>query len=431
MELSIVGLHRTQLFHVDHIIKKDGMCLAVSIVSYAQPCHSNNNLDFLLHVGSTTATSEQNMEGTDLVLKNSMDTDTRIRVIHAVVTEADDLSQLEQRTNYVYGGLYAVEKLCREKITDRYVSTFHLRRMPRQQHIDIYEVLKTRKPEPFDGIFTSDISGGLEKMPISAINTISNEYPMAFEYISQIKYPLKYQPDPPLGCDCVGGCSLSKKCACAVKNGSMFPFNAIGLLEDRPLIYECGPSCKCPPTCHNRVSQHGIKFRMQVFKTQSMGWGVRCLDFIPSGSFVCEYIGELIQDQEAQERVSDVYLFAAGNSYYDVPRWEDPCKKIPSLQAGPSEDEEAVFAVDAICRGNLARFINHSCTPNLFPQNVLYDHDDKSMPHIMFFAGEDIPPLKELSYDYNYAIDEVYDADGNIKKKQCFCGSVECTGWLY
>ncbi|KAK3154780.1 hypothetical protein QOZ80_2BG0195010 [Eleusine coracana subsp. coracana] len=181
MELSVVGLHRAQLFHVDHIIKKNGMCLAVSIVSYAQACAFNNNLDFLLHVGSTTATSEQNMEGTDLALKNR----------------------------------------------------------------------------------------------------------------------------------------------------------------------------------------------------------------------------ELTQDQEAQER------------------------------AGPSEDEETVFAVDAINRGNFARFINHSCTPNLFPQNVLYDHDDKSMPHIMFFAGEDIPPLKELSYDYNYATDEVYDADGNIKKKQCFCGSVECTGWLY
>jgi hypothetical protein len=206
-------------------------------------------------------------------------------------------------------------------------------------------------------------------MPISAINTISNEYPMAFEYISQTKYPLKYQPDLPLGCDCVGGCSLSKKCACAVKNGRIFPFTTTRcLVEDRPLIYECGPSCKCPPTCCNRVSQHGIKFRFQVFKIKSMGWGVRCLDFIPTGSFVCEYIGELIEEQEAQERMSDEYLFAAGNNYYDVPRWERARKKIPSLQGGPSEDEETVFAVDAINHGNFVRFINHGCTPNLFPK---------------------------------------------------------------
>ncbi|TVU29003.1 hypothetical protein EJB05_20545, partial [Eragrostis curvula] len=429
MELSVVGIHHAQLLPVDYI-KKDGTCLAVSIVSYAQPSVSSNNFDFLLHVGSMAATSDQKIEDADLALKHSMDTGMPVRVIHAIINEPSDNVQSKQLASYVYGGLFLVEKLCIEKIKgEQCVNTFHLRRMAGQQHIDIYEVLRTRSPEPFNGIFVDDISGGLEKMPISVINTISNEYPMALRYISQIQYPLKYQPNPPSGCNCVGGCSFSKNCACAVKNGGMFPFSHIGLLEDRPLIYECGPSCKCPPTCHNRVSQHGIKFRLQVFKTKSMGWGVRCLDFIPSGSFVCEYIGEILEDQEAQERMSDEYLFAAGNNYYIVPRWKGLCKKIPSLQDGPSEDEEIVFAVDAVSSGNFARYINHGCTPNLFPQNVLFDHDDKRMPHIMFFATEDIPPLKELSYDYNYG-DEVYDSDGNIKKKQCFCGSVECTGWF-
>ncbi|XP_062217785.1 histone-lysine N-methyltransferase, H3 lysine-9 specific SUVH5-like [Phragmites australis] len=433
MELSIVGIHRAQLLPVDHI-EKDGTCLAVSIVSYAQPSAFDyiNNLDFLLHVGSMAAMSDQNIEGKDLALKQSMDTNTPVRVIYALVPELDEDCRPKRLTSYVYGGLYLVEKFCREETTgDRCVNTFHLRRMEGQQHIDIQEVLKTRKPEPFDGIFMTDISGGLEKIPISAINPISNEYPTTFHYISQIQYPLKYQPDPPSGCDCVGGCSVSQKCACAVKNGGEFPFSDIGLINDKPLIYECGPSCKCPPTCHNRVSQHGIKFRLQVFKTKSMGWGVRSLDLIPSGSFVCEYIGELLEDQEAQERTNDEYLFSIGKNYYDVPRWEGLCKTIPSLQNGPSEDEEIGFAVDALNWGNFAKFINHSCTPNLFAQNVLHDHDDKSMPHIMLFAGEDIPPLKDLSYDYNYEIDKVYDSDGNIKKKRCFCGSVECTGWLY
>lgn len=201
LELSIVGLHGAQLLPVDHI-NKDGVCLAVSIVSYAQPSASNNNLDFLLHVGSVTATSDQNIEGTDLAIKQSMDTGTPIRVIHAIVTESDEHSRSEQRNNYVYGGLYLVEKLCREKIAgDQYVTTFHLRRIVKQQHIDINKVLKTRKSEQFDGIFIGDISRGLEKMPISAINTISNEYPTEFQYISRIQYPLKRQPDPPLGCD--------------------------------------------------------------------------------------------------------------------------------------------------------------------------------------------------------------------------------------
>jgi euchromatic histone-lysine N-methyltransferase len=153
-----------------------------------------------------------------------------------------------------------------------------------------------------------------------------------------------------------------------------------------------------------------------------MGWGVRSLDFIPNGSFVCEYLGELLNNEDAQKRKNDEYLFVTGDSYFDVPRWEESRKNIPSLQNRRGGDEAKVFAVDALESGNLARFINHSCNPNLFTQHVLYDHDDIRMPHLMLFACGDIRPLKPLSFDYNYVINEVHDSQGKIKKKQCLCG---------
>ncbi|KAJ4712642.1 Histone-lysine N-methyltransferase, H3 lysine-9 specific protein [Melia azedarach] len=93
--------------------------------------------------------------------------------------------------------------------------------------------------------------------------------------------------------------------------------------------------------------------------------------------------------------------------------------------------EDGGFTIDAAQYGNVGRFINHSCSPNLYAQNVLYDHEDKRMPHIMLFAAENIPPLQELTYHYNYVIDQVHDSYGNIKKKICSCGSSECTGRLY
>lgn len=43
--------------------------------------------------------------------------------------------------------------------------------------------------------------------------------------------------------------------------------------------------------CTNRLVQHGLQVRLQLFKTQNKGWGIRCLDDIARGSFVCIYAG--------------------------------------------------------------------------------------------------------------------------------------------
>lgn len=429
VELCVVGLHRRHRIGIDHIKEEDGTCIAISIVAYAQLSDVKNNLDALVYSGSMTATINQKIDGTNLALKKSMDTNTAVRVIHGFSIKGNS----QRKNMLIYGGLYLVEKYWREKESeDRYVYMFRLRRMAGQKHIDIEEILKSGQAELYDGVIVKDLSRGLERIPIPVVNSISDEYPMPYAYMSRLKYPVNYQPAPAAGCACVGGCSDSKRCACAIKNGGEIPFNDKGrIIVAKPLVYECGPSCKCPPTCHNRVGQKGMKFRLQVFKTESMGWGVKTLDFIPSGSFVCEYIGEVLYDEEAQKRMNDEYLFAIGHNYYDEALWEGLSRSIPSLQKGPGEDEDAGFAVDASKMGNFAKFINHSCTPNLYAQNVLYDHDDKSAPHIMFFACEDIPPLQELAYHYNYAIDQVYDVNGNIKKKKCLCGSSECDGWLY
>ncbi|KAI7981542.1 Histone-lysine N-methyltransferase, H3 lysine-9 specific SUVH5 [Camellia lanceoleosa] len=104
----------------------------------------------------------------------------------------------------------------------------------------------------------------------------------------------------------------------------------------------------------------------------------------------------------------------------------------PVVQLSSSEVvEDERFTIDAAQFGIVGRFINHSCSPNLYAQNVLYDHKDKSKPHIMLFAAENIPPLKELTYHYNYFVDQVRDLNANIKMKSCYCGAAECTGRMY
>lgn len=53
--------------------------------------------------------------------------------------------------------------------------------------------------------------------------------------------------------------------------------------------------------CTNRLVQHGLQVRLQLFKTQNKGWGIRCLDDIAKGSFVCIYAGKILTDDFADK----------------------------------------------------------------------------------------------------------------------------------
>ncbi|XP_020102452.1 histone-lysine N-methyltransferase, H3 lysine-9 specific SUVH6-like [Ananas comosus] len=443
VELSIVGLHRPYQGGIDSVVK-NGLRLATSIVASGGYPDDIDSSDILIYSGAggkpagKKEAEDQKLERGNLALKNSIDMQTPVRVIHGFKEhKGSDSSdgRIKMVSTFTYAGLYLVEKYWSEKGPHGVsVFKFQLRRMPGQPELALNVVNKTKRLKVREGLCVRDISQGKEKIPICAVNTIDDERPPPFQYITKIIYPPWYAKTRPMGCDCSGGCSDSAKCACAMKNGGEIPFNFNGaIVQAKPLIYECGPNCKCPPSCHNRVSQHGIKIQLEIFKTLSRGWGVRSLSSIPSGSFICEYVGELLQDKEAEQRSNDDYLFDIGHNYDDQSLWEGLPSIIPGLQSSSNCDtvQDKGFTIDAAECGNVGRFINHSCSPNLYAQNVLYDHDDKRMPHIMFFAAENIPPLQELTYHYNYMIDQVRDSDGNIKRKDCFCGSHDCSGRLY
>ncbi|KAL0323868.1 UNVERIFIED_CONTAM: Histone-lysine N-methyltransferase, H3 lysine-9 specific SUVH5 [Sesamum calycinum] len=274
------------------------------------------------------------------------------------------------------------------------VFKFELRRNPGQPELAWKELKKSSKFKNRPGACVIDISGGKEPFPICAVNTFGDEKPPPFNYTSKMMYPDWFSPIP-------------------------------AAVETKPLVYECGPHCKCPPTCYNRVSQRGIKFQLEIFKTESRGWGVRPLTSIPSGSFICEYAGELLEDKEAEQKIgNDEYLFDIGQNYGDSSlKSEDQANSVELM-------EEVGYTIDAAQYGNIGRFINHSCLPNLYAQNVIYDHDDKKMPHVMLLQWK-YSPLQELTYHYNYSVDQIRDSDGNIKVKKCYCGTAECTGRMY
>ncbi|KAK3129913.1 hypothetical protein QOZ80_6BG0486500 [Eleusine coracana subsp. coracana] len=440
VELSLVGLHRPYQGGID-TNKVNGVLVAISIVASGGYPDELSNSDELIYTGSggkasgTKEAEDQKLQRGNLALKNCIETKTPVRVIHGFKGQSRGEvahSKGKQVSTFTYDGLYNVVEYWQEGPKGSMVFKYKLQRIPGQPQLALHVVKVTKKSKVREGLLLPDISHGSERIPLCVINTIDGLSPAPFKYVTKIIYPPWYKKEPPTGCDCTNGCSDSVNCACAVKNGGEIPYNFNGaIVEAKPLIYECGPSCRCPPTCHNRVSQHGVKIPLEIFKTGNTGWGVRSLSSIPSGSFICEYAGELLEDKEAEKRENDEYLFDIGNNYQDEELWEG-LKSIPGLKSSASSSKTMEgFTIDAAECGNVGRFINHSCSPNLYAQNVLWDHDDVEKPHVMFFAVENIPPLQELTYHYNYKIGQVQDKNGAEKVKHCYCGSFECSGRLY
>merc|ERR1712083_704100 len=89
---------------------------------------------------------------------------------------------------------------------------------------------------------------------------------------------------------------------------------------------------------------------------------------------------------------------------------------------GPQED---IYIMDAMTEGNIGRYLNHSCDPNVFVQNVFVDSHDLRFPTIAFFTLKYVPAGVELCWNYNYVVDSV---EG--KQINCNCGAKNCKGRL-
>ncbi|CAG9797715.1 unnamed protein product [Chironomus riparius] len=85
--------------------------------------------------------------------------------------------------------------------------------------------------------------------------------------------------------------------------------------------------------------------------------------------------------------------------------------------------KEKVYIMDAKQCGNIGRYFNHSCEPNLFVQSVFVDTHDLRFPWIAFFAQRPIKAGEELTWNYNYEV-------GSVPSKvlYCKCGSKNCRG---
>ncbi|KAK3912030.1 Histone-lysine N-methyltransferase eggless [Frankliniella fusca] len=413
-----------------------------------------------------------------------------------------------------------------------------------------------------------DMSYGKENVKIPLINYVDYNLPSNLQYETQRKpyegVHLNTDPNFLCGCDCTDDCQDKEKCACwqlTIQGSSLYPGGVVDpnvgyyykRLQERVItgIYECNQQCKCSKsTCLNRVVQHPLQLKLQLFKTPNKGWGLRCVNDIPKGTFICIYAGYLYTEQTANkigeldgddylaeldyievvERMKEDYESDVEDEFPDEDEPSSPksrydnkddsrlnksknkeevdadfrspwkshdansddtirsrlrkrgaaeldatddkndksTKRREPSRGGShgddgSDDEklerqpssftpkplkkpgatleqpihrfqsvrkfygpnERVYIMDANKVGNIGRYLNHSCSPNVFVQNVFVDTHDLRFPWVAFFALTYIKAGSELTWDYNYDVGSVPD-----KIIICQCGSSECRGRL-
>ncbi|KAG0578310.1 hypothetical protein KC19_4G013600 [Ceratodon purpureus] len=165
------------------------------------------------------------------------------------------------------------------------------------------------------------------------------------------------------------------------------------------LFSTCSGSCGCGDACTNLPFQKLPGCKMKAVKTEKCGWGLVADEDIKAGSFLVEYVGEVIDDETCEERLWVMKKQGEMNFYMCEINRE--------------------MVIDATFKGNLSRFINHSCHPN----SELQKWDSDGETRIGVFAITDIKRGDCVTYDYQFI-------QFGTNFQSCHCGASKCRGQL-
>lgn len=164
-------------------------------------------------------------------------------------------------------------------------------------------------------------------------------------------------------------------------------------------VRKTAPPAAQPVAAAKRAGKTGGR-RLQVKRSGVHGQGVFALQPIAAGETIIEYTGEVIS-------------------------WEEALRRHPHDPSQPDHtfyfhiDDERV--IDGKVGGNVSRWINHACDPNV--------EADDSSGRVFLLALRDIERGDELFFDYGLVIDERYTPA--LKKRfECRCGSPDCRGTM-
>ncbi|KAL6448907.1 hypothetical protein ACFW04_000569 [Cataglyphis niger] len=176
----------------------------------------------------------------------------------------------------------------------------------------------------------------------------------------------------------------------------------LGCGEDclnRLLMIECGTRCVVGDRCTNKRFQNCEYAKCEVFRTEKKGFGLRAVADIMAGEFIMEYVGEVVDPKDFKRRAKD-YSKDKNRHYYFMALKSDQI-------------------IDATMKGNVSRFINHSCDPNAETQKWTVNGELR----IGFFNKKFIAAGEEITFDYHF---QRYGKEA----QKCYCEAPNCRGWI-
>lgn len=185
--------------------------------------------------------------------------------------------------------------------------------------------------------------------------------------------------------------------------------NQLVLRKDRKckdIIYECNENCQCKEVCLNKLVQFGPVDGLKIQKYDTKGYGLITTKKLLEGTFICEYAGEILTKTEATRRDQ-----AKNSMNYIL------C--LNEISSESSANKIQTF-IDPSIKGNIGRYLNHSCDPNC---EILSVRVDSIIPKIAIFTKKDIKENEELTFSYG-----TVNLESN--KKFCFCGAQNCRIYL-
>lgn len=168
---------------------------------------------------------------------------------------------------------------------------------------------------------------------------------------------------------------------------------------NRATLVECIDGGACGDRCRNQRFQRHQYAPLAVVDAGQKGYGVRAQAAIKQGTFIYEYIGEVIPEDEFRQRMVA----------YDAAKIKHFYFMMLSHNA----------FIDATKKGLLARFCNHLCEPNAFVDKWVVGPKLR----MGIFAKRDIAAGEEITFDYNV---DRYGA----ALQPCYCGAPSCMGYM-